>query len=271
MSLPKLSISNLAWNSSEDEEVARILRREEVEFIDLAMGRYFRSPADASISDWLEIKETWARRGVSIAGMQSLLFGIGSANLFASREDRHVLAGALKRIFERAQSIGVQRLVFGSPANRKRLTFADSERVIAQEFFQAAGQAAEQYGVKLLLEPNSKRYGCNFLNSAREAIEFVSEVGSAGLGVNLDTGAQIDAGESITFSETEISFLGHLHLSETDLSPLREGGSLDILELNILTLNHFEFATVEQLGSAESSNLDSVVQALGVAKRILTQ
>ncbi len=126
------------------------------------MGKYFDSPSEASISDWVNVKEAWANRGIAIAGMQSLLFGVGNHNLFGSDQERQILSISLYRIFERAESIGVERLVFGSPANRQRLTLGNEELETAKESFSAAGAAAASRGVKLLLEPNSKRYGCNF-------------------------------------------------------------------------------------------------------------
>ena len=242
MSRPKLSISNLAWSASEDDEVAVILNAGGVEYIDLAMGKYFDSPSDAEIADWVKVKEAWVNRGIAIAGMQSLLFGVGDHNLFGSERERQILSVSLSRIFERAESIGVERLVFGSPANRRRLTLGNEELETAREFFSAAGAAAASRGVKLLLEPNSKRYGCNFLNSARDAIDFVVEIGEPGLGVNLDLGAQFDANEGVSFSDEDIKLLGHLHLSETDLRPLREEGTLGILNGSSRLLENFEFA-----------------------------
>ena len=269
MSLPKLSISNLAWSSAEDDEVAVILHAQGVEFIDLAMGKYFESPSDATIADWIKVKETWANRGIAIAGMQSLLFGVGNHNLFGSEQERQILSISLSRIFERAESIGVKRLVFGSPSNRRRLTLGNEELETAGEFFRAAGAEAASRGVKLLLEPNSKRYGCNFLNSARQALDFVAEIGEPGLGVNLDLGAQVDADEGLSLSDEDIKLLGHLHLSESDLNPLRAEGTLGILRGSQQLLQHFEFATVEQLGHNDSSNLESVANSLKVAKRAL--
>ncbi len=42
----------------------------------------------------------------------------------------------------------------------------------------------------------------------------MAEIGEPGLGVNLDIGAQVDAEEGLSFSDDDIKFLGHLHLSE---------------------------------------------------------
>ena len=79
----------------------------------------------------------------------------------------------------------------------------------------------------------------------------------------------MDANSDLKFSQEELATFGHLHLSEPDLSPL----SGNPLFLNLVSdsgfMNQFEFLTIEQLGSTESSNLLSVSSSLAYARGVL--
>ena len=270
MSDPRLSISNLAWTKEEDEDVVKILQEHDVQHVDLAMGRYFDMPHEVSVDDWLGVKKFWDSRGISIAGMQSLLFGVPPLSLFASEENRGIIKGALSQVFFRANSIGVKRLVFGSPIHRRVPVPHENYFELARDFFGEIAQSAQKHDVVFLIEPNSQKFDCNFLNSAKEAAEFVSKVPVSGLGVNLDLGAEFDAGSDLDFSMQEIGTFGHAHLSEPDLGPLSTNPLFQKMASDVKLLSNFKYLTIEQLGSSESSNLASVRRALSYARGVLT-
>jgi D-psicose/D-tagatose/L-ribulose 3-epimerase len=271
MSDPKLSISNLAWTQEEDEEVVVILEKHDVQHIDLAMGRYFEKPHEVAIDDWRGVKKFWASKGIAIAGMQSLLFGVPPVSLFDSEENRKLIRRALEAVFARAQAIGVTRLVFGSPVHRLLPSSPANSAEMAKNFFGEVAQSAKKHEVVLLIEPNSKRFNCNFLNNAREAAEFVLNISNSSLGVNLDLGAEFDADGDLSFSPQEVGTFGHVHLSEPDLSPLSNNPLFSRMASDPQLLNNFEYLTIEQLGRKGSSNLTDVRGSLAYARGILTK
>ena len=81
----RISISNLAWDVSEDVDVLSLLKEFQVDAIDIAPGKYFPEPAKATTADILTVKTWWKEQGVDIIGMQSLLFGTTGLNVFACR------------------------------------------------------------------------------------------------------------------------------------------------------------------------------------------
>jgi sugar phosphate isomerase/epimerase len=270
MSRAKLSISNLAWTKDEDEDIFSVLREHNVEHIDLAMGRYFAKPHEASVDDWIGVKKFWESKGISIAGMQSLLFGVPPVSLFGNEGDRRIIRSVLDQVFARANAIGVRRLVLGSPAHRLVPPQLDNYSELAANFFGEVAQSAQNHDVVILIEPNSKRFNCNFLNNAKEAAAFVSNIPGAGIGVNLDLGAEMDDGGDLSFSTREIATFGHLHLSEPDLGPIGKNQLIAKMASDHQLLRNFEYLTIEQLGSNDSSNLLSVSTSLGYARENLS-
>ncbi len=217
-----ISISNIAWNPDEDEGVANLLARSEVSMIDIAPSKYFPVPSDASDSDIGRVRRWWAERGISIVGMQSLLFGTQGLNVFGDADTQRRLLNHLRHVFRIGAGLGATRLVFGSPRNRDRGDLSDeAAAATGADFFHRAGTLAASEGVILCLEPNPVRYGANFMTSTSATAEVVARIGHENIKMQLDTGAILINGED----PAEIlpryqSLIGHVHLSEPDLVPL---------------------------------------------------
>ena len=45
----RLAVSNIAWDVSEDSEVAVLLRKYQIDAIDIAPGKYFPQPLEATL------------------------------------------------------------------------------------------------------------------------------------------------------------------------------------------------------------------------------
>ena len=55
----RVSVSNLAWDVTEDSQVASLLKEFSIDAIDIAPGKYFPVLADASESEILSVKNVW--------------------------------------------------------------------------------------------------------------------------------------------------------------------------------------------------------------------
>ena len=80
----RMAISNIAWDVAEDEVIAQLLDRYGIDAVDVAPGKYFPDPANASDDDIKRVRDWWAERGIEITGMQALLFGTSGLNVFGS-------------------------------------------------------------------------------------------------------------------------------------------------------------------------------------------
>jgi sugar phosphate isomerase/epimerase len=266
----RISISNIAWDPSEDEAIAALLRQNGIDAIDVAPGKYFPAPAKASAAEIARVKGFWAERGIAVTGMQALLFGTQGLNLFGSAESREAMLGHLATVCRIAAGLGATRLVFGSPKNRDRGSLGQAEaEAIAVPFFGRLGDIAASSGVVICLEPNPTRYGANFMTTSAETAGVVQRTAHPAIRMQLDTGALTINGEDPDLVLRECGpLIGHVHLSEPDLVPLGDGGT----EHPRMTgaLSRFlgnPLVTIEMVATTKEPHLTSIQRALEVAKR----
>ena len=217
----RISISNIAWEREEEPEIADLLGRLGVSAVDVVPGKYFPDVAEASDADIRKVRSWWEERGISVYGMQSLLFGTKGLNVFGDRDSQERLLQHLSHVCRVAEGLGAKRLVFGSPRNRDRSGLSDREAEdVALQFFSRLGDIAQSHGIVITLEPNPVCYGTNWVTTTKEAYAFVKELGSPGIAMQLDTGTVITNSEDTAeFSEVKDA-VGHAHLSEPGLIPL---------------------------------------------------
>ena len=223
--MTQISISNIAWDTTDDALVAKILASLDVHHIDIAPGKYFPNPEEASDADISAVRRTWEERGFALAGFQSLLFGTQGLNVFGSEEVKERMLARLAHICRIAAGLGAKRLVFGSPKNRDRTGLTDEQTMdMARDFFTRLGDIAQKFGVVVCLEPNPKAYGANFLTNTMDACDFVSKLNHPGIRMQLDTGAMFMNNEPPETIEQVRDWIGHVHISEPQLASLGESG-----------------------------------------------
>ena len=223
--MTQISISNIAWDTTDDALVAKILASLDVHHIDIAPGKYFPNPEEASDADIAAVRRTWEERGFALAGFQSLLFGTQGLNVFGSEEVQERMLERLGHICRIAAGLGAEKLVFGSPKNRDRKGLSDAQALdMALEFFTRLGDIAQWFGVVVCLEPNPKAYGANFLTNTMDACDFVVKLDHSGIRMQLDTGAMFMNNEPPETIEQVRDWIGHVHISEPQLAPLGESG-----------------------------------------------
>lgn len=264
----RLAISNIAWDVSEDDAVARLLTKLGIDAIDVAPGKYFPDPAKAKEEDLSKVKQWWSERGIEMTGMQALLFGTTDLNVFDTPDIQKALLDRLKAVCRIGAGLGATRLVFGSPKNRDRSGLSDDQALDeAVHFFQRLGDIAQAHGVIVCLEPNPPRYGANFMTSSAETAHVVNTVGHGAIRMQFDTGALAineESPEAVLASSAHL--IGHVHASEPDLVPLGDGGTNHRL-LHQALLNHLpnHVVSIEMVATKEEPHLVSIERALSCA------
>ena len=266
----RLAISNIAWDTAEDEAIAGLLRRFGVDAIDVAPGKYFSEPAKATDEDIARVKNWWSARGIEITGMQALLFGTTGLNVFGSPEAQEAMLQHLTAVCRIGLALGATRLVFGSPKNRDRAGLSAQKAIdVAVPFFQRLGDVAQSYGVVICLEPNPTCYGANFMTTSAETVQVVRQIAHPAIRMQLDTGALTINGEDPDAVLQDCApLIGHVHASEPDLLPLGDGGT-DHAKVVAALRQHLpnHVVSIEMLATKNEPHEVSIERALGVAIR----
>lgn len=266
----RLAISNIAWDVAEDEAVAQLLQRHGVDAIDIAPGKYFPDPEQASDEAIARVRAWWRERGIEITGMQALLFGASGLNVFGDAASQDAMLRRLGAVCRIAAGLESPRLVFGSPKARDRSGLDDDAAdAIAVDFFGRLGNVAGAHGVLVCLEPNPASYGCNFMTHSAQAARIVEQVGHPSIRMQLDTGAIAMNGEDPAQVIADYAgLIGHIHASEPELATLGDrGASHDAIGALVRAYLPAHLVTIEMLASSTEPHLAAIERALGVANR----
>jgi sugar phosphate isomerase/epimerase len=222
----KLAASNIAWDPSEDDAVATILRERGFTGVEIAPSKRWESPIDATKKEIASHRGEWKNRGLQIVAMQALLFGRPDLQLFGPETVRRALREYLTSLIEMAHGLGAHALVFGSPKNRQRGTMPlDEATGIAVEFFRELGTIASSRDCVICIEPNPAVYDCDFINTTAEAVALCEQIGSRGVRVNGDAGAIASNGDDPGSIRDAVKWFGHFHASEPSLVEVSDGAA----------------------------------------------
>lgn len=264
----RLAISNIAWDVPEDEAVANLLTSYQIDAIDIAPNKYFPVPAAASRENILAVRDWWAAHGISLTGMQALLFGTTGLNVFGDAAAQDKMLAHLDAVCRIGGLLGSTRLVFGSPRNRDRSGLTDVQALdIATPFFRKLGDVAHGHGVTVCLEPNPLCYGANFMTTSGETARVVERVDHPAIRMQLDTGAVcINAEDMVMVVSMYAPLIGHVHISEPELIPIGDSKT-DHTAIYKALKTHLPDAllSLEMLATKDEPHLVSIERALAHA------
>jgi D-psicose/D-tagatose/L-ribulose 3-epimerase len=215
----KLTVSNIAWDSTPITEILPILRNAGVSAIEVAPTVVWPNWQGATVEAAEQYADGLREEGFSIPSLQAILFAKPDLHLFGSPQQIGGLKSHIEYVADLAQAMGAKILVFGAPKNRLRgATPFDRARHIAVEFFSHVGDACAKRGVCLCIEPNPVQYGCDFITNSADGFELVELVNSKGFGLHLDVAGMHLADESAHDAIVSTADrLRHIHISEPNL------------------------------------------------------
>ncbi len=234
----RLSISNLAWNSTDNEEVYAYLSRKHFEGIEIAPTKIFEnepySHIDKAVSYFDDVR---SRYGLEVSSMQSIWFG-QHGNIFEV-EEHNRLRDYTYLAVDFASAIKCGNLVFGNPKARNKPEACSDED--AYGFFKQISDYAAAKGTVMSLEPNPIIYNTNFINTTKEAFDFCRNSGAENLKVNVDLGTIIYNNESLDCVRDNINLVNHIHISEPNLKKIEKRE----LHAQLATLDFDKYISIE--------------------------
>ena len=261
----KYSISNIAWGAENDKEMYVFLKEQGMDGIEIAPTRLFVNPYDN-----LELAHEYAwmlknKYGLEVSSMQSIWYGV-KESIFGSEEDRKHLVEYTKKAILFAESMGIKNLVFGCPRNRNMPEGDEKQHMeTAKAFFKELGDFALEHNTVLALEPNPVIYNTNFMNYTKDACEFVKQVGSEGLKVNIDMGTMIYNKENPHLVKTYKNLVNHIHISAPNLAVISQCAEYKTLKKVLSKIEYEGYLSVEM---GNCNDIEKVKQAVFFLKEV---
>ena len=216
----KLSVSNIAWSPERDETVFNLLKKHGFSGVEIAPTRLFpEDPYDKTEEAKAVKNDLETRFGLEIPSMQSIWYGV-TDRIFGEAEERTRLTAYSRKAIDFAEAIKCKNLVFGCPKNRALPDGADPG--IAVPFFRELGEYAKAHNTVVAMEANPPIYNTNYINTTKEALALIREVGSDGFRLNLDVGTMVENREDVSVLEGAEALIHHVHISEPGLVPIQK-------------------------------------------------
>ena len=260
----KLAVSNIAWDASGDDAAASLLSREGVRGIELAPTKWRADAFAAPARDIAALRKEWEDRGLPIVAMQSLLFGRPELQLLAGERERGALLDHLRTVADFAAGVGAHGLVFGSPKNRVRGDRPlDESMSLARDLFRALATHSRELGVTFCIEANPPEYDCDFITTTPDAVELCRRIDDPSVGVNIDLGGIIIAGEDPADSIAQAApFVRHVHASEPQLAGLASTAVHERAAAALRDIEYSGWISIEMRAAAPADQLAALERAI---------
>jgi len=216
---PRLAISNIAWDATEDGEVYARLRDFGVRGIEVAPTR-IAGWDDLDAGRIKAFRDEAARFDLSISSLQAILYNRPEARLLGGDGEFQRLRAHMDLVGRIAAGLGATVAVFGAPTNRSRGEMPEDEaRALALVRMRELGDIAGGFGLTVAIEPIPLPYKGDFLTRIDEVAAFVELCAHPFIRSHFDIGCVTLAGDDATQKAVENrGRFVHFHASEPHLA-----------------------------------------------------
>ena len=134
--------------------------------------------------------EVFRQNDINVYSFQSITYGLNDLNIFDTTT-YELLLSHLKKVIDYGIKNNISIFVFGCPRNRKILNDEFTNDEIFCKFFNELGDYIGDNKLKICIEPNSKSYGCNYINTINEAGDIVKKINNKNIKMMVDIGNAI--------------------------------------------------------------------------------
>lgn len=136
----------------------------------------------------------------------------GSLSLYISSEDE--LDSYIGKAFDRAESLGAKKIIFGSGAFRsypESLSREKAYEMLVSFCINKVAPSAEKRKISVLIEP-LRRGECNIINTIREGADLVEDVSNPFFGLMIDMFHMESNGENVSDIDRLFPQIEHVHI-----------------------------------------------------------
>ena len=259
----KFSISNIAWDKENDEQVYAYLREHAFQGLEIAPTRLWSEPYSKIETAKVWASELQTKYGLSVSSMQSIWYG-KQEKICSSEEDRKILLDYTNQAILFAETIGCKNLVFGCPKNRLVNDAKDYD--IIAEFLDMVGKYAFEHHTCFSLEPNPTIYGTNFLNTTKQAVELCRRLNNQGIRINYDFGTVIENKEDIRECLDNLDLVNHVHISEPYLVKINQRKEHKELIKGLSAANYQGFVSIEMKKQDDIEDVFETIDYVGAIR-----
>jgi hypothetical protein len=215
----KLAISNLAWEKKDNGNLIKYLQTQGINFLEYTPYKLFLFH-----KTYHEIIKFYKKKNINLYSMQSLFFNEKNYYIFGNNFERKLFFNKLKHKINLASRLGTKIIVFGSPITRKTFGLTKRQQYnIAYNLFKKIATLCKKKKIVFCFEANPKIYGCEFINTTKEALKFVKIINNEYFKINLDLGTIIYNKENyLKLISKNINHIGHVQLSVPGLYSLKK-------------------------------------------------
>jgi hydroxypyruvate isomerase len=210
----RIAVSNIAWKPNLFVQVEKILKRYELNRIEMAFTTLYDWSEwnDEAITSILKQKYTYP-------SCQSILFNTG-VEIFKNTSAFFI---HFAKVLKLCKSFNIKNIVLGSPRQRHIYDTSYSQRI---EIFRCIGNMCSEYDVVLCIEPNSHKYGCTWLTTFADVVEFIMSLDHTNVRINFDFGNYLMENDTSDLTRENVVLVKNVQISAPFLSCINN----DLLE-----------------------------------------
>lgn len=207
----KLSLSNLAWDISDNDQILTILKTNNIHNIEGVLTK---------IDDWnklsndilIEYKKKLDSYNIKMESIQSIFYDVKCDGI----KDTKIVYKHIDRLIEICKILGVKVMVFGSPTIRNGIVDDSLSKI-----FKRIDNSLNNTGITLTIEPNSKVYGGNYFYNIEEIVDFIKNNKFINIKTMIDThNLKLEGYDPIIELSKYYDYINHIHISEIKLTPI---------------------------------------------------
>jgi D-psicose/D-tagatose/L-ribulose 3-epimerase len=266
----EIAVSNIAWDESEDTQVAEMLQGMGVKHLEIAPTKIWPEPLEVSDEDIANVQSFWSQYGIDIVAFQSMMFKRPDLQIFGSNSQEGL--DYLNKFIDLAGRMGASAMVFGSPKNRLKGDIETSKALdLAERFFHKLGNTAATNHVFFCIEPNPTAYNCDFITTAQQGIDLVQKIDNPGFGLHLDMGGMTLAGDDSAASiKKAAKVLRHFHVSAPFLGQVEDKADIDYRAASqaLKQIGYDKYISIEMRPGEIGENAERVRKAVKFTQEV---